>query len=116
MQCSCDGEEAIAQWVRIRTARHHHYCCECDGSINETEKYEHTTLLGDCFSHYKTCLDCVNLREYVQERIPCFCFRYGDMIEDAIEQIKSRLSFKTPGLMFGAYRLIAKIRKRCHGF
>lgn len=69
MECTCTisvdhdgGPEAFKKIVR--TARKEHRCDECYRTIMPGEKYEYVSGIWDGRPEsYKTCLDCVSLRE-----------------------------------------------------
>lgn len=62
--CSMDDGYATMLQEKIVKAIKPHKCCECRMVINPGEKYniEVTVYDGD-ISRYKTCLDCMSLRE-----------------------------------------------------
>ncbi len=69
MECSCqaevdnDGGPSFFS-KEVRTARKKHKCHECDKTINPGEKYE--CVSGFWYGHpdrFKTCMDCVSLRD-----------------------------------------------------
>lgn len=66
--CSCiyvDCDESFELYRReMVTARKQHKCSECWKVINPKEQYEVATGMYDgYFSRYKTCKDCLSLRE-----------------------------------------------------
>jgi len=64
--CSCiyvdnyDQPEFI--YEETRKARKEHNCCECGRIISRGEKYEHTTGKWDRIDTFKTCIDCLSIR------------------------------------------------------
>jgi len=69
MECACtidtyfEGGSASFCSEKIVTARKKHKCCECYRTINAGEKYEKVAgVWGGDFSTYKTCIDCVSVR------------------------------------------------------
>jgi len=87
--CSCiyvgeyDGPEFYDR--KIVKARKVHKCCECGREIVFAEEYENICGKWDgVFSLYKTCLDCVAIREAM------FCegWYFETMIDDLIEHIR----------------------------
>lgn len=47
----------------IRKARKEHKCCECGDAIKRGDKYEETTGIWDGKpNRYRTCLDCLSVR------------------------------------------------------
>lgn len=66
--CSCiydsDGYGPEASTTKIRKARKQHRCFECGRTIEPGEKYEYISGIWDgAPSSYKTCLDCLSLRD-----------------------------------------------------
>lgn len=58
-------------------------------------------------SRFRTCQKCVDLRQWVKNNVPCFCWAHGSMIDDAKEAIEAaceRASEETRGLRFGFLR------------
>ena len=67
MECSCVyvdvDSSADFSLDKIQKARKLHVCCECGKTIEIGEKYELCSGMWDgCFSIYKTCLDCLDIR------------------------------------------------------
>ena len=79
--------------------------------IAQNECYEYTVgkWEGDV-NTFKTCAHCLALRDYVKAHVPCFCWYYENMLEDAIEAARE-WSHEAPGLLFGAYRRKIQIRR-----
>lgn len=86
-----------------RKARKPHRCCECGGVIESGETYQHFSGIWDGkAARYKTCPDCVDLRDdvnalaaYVDER-PAFrelgdyCFEEGEGFGRRFEAIRDK--------------------------
>lgn len=97
MECACIdvgpdwdcGVESIAG--RVVVARKEHTCGECRQAIKAGDKYRNEVFKfeGD-IERYKTCMDCMSLREEV------FCsFYYGrlwDDLEDELSQSEGQLA------------------------
>jgi len=111
--CYCDYDLPEFFSETVRTAKKPHRCCECGRAIAVGEKYENVTgkWEGD-FSTYKTCVRCRAVRLYVIEHVPCFCWYYGTMLQDARETV-SEYARELPGMWVGFGRLlVAAARKR----
>jgi len=108
IDCSCDYDPPEFWSKTVPTARKQHRCEECAGPIFPGEKYEYIAgKWGGYFDSFKTCERCVDIRQWVQNNLPCFCWAHGNMIEDAAEAV-NEASFRTPtetvGLRFGFLR------------
>ena len=69
----------------IRKARKPHQCFECDRDIVVGERYEEATVLDDGeWDRYRTCLDCVSVRNAM------FCggWYYGRVWEDVRDSLR----------------------------
>jgi len=109
--CYCDYEQAV--WCRTTEpkARKIHRCSECHGPIPVGENYEYAVGKWDYVQQYRTCRACMALRQYVNDLVPCFCWAYGQMREDArntIDEYRRELS----GMWFGWARHEVKARHR----
>jgi hypothetical protein len=67
MECSCtidvDGDGGPDVYRdKIQTARKQHQCSECCRIIEKGEKYEYVFGVWDSPSVYKTCEDCLSIR------------------------------------------------------
>ena len=111
MSCSCDYDPPeFYHRTTISKARKEHGCYECGGRILQGESYEHVFAKWDGdVGNVNTCQRCLDLREYVKAHVPCFCWAHGNVIDDAIETVRSYAQ-EVPGLMFGAYRRQVAIR------
>ncbi len=76
-----DGPDFINE--DIVTARKPHVCCECHGTINPGDKYEHVRgkWEGD-FSTFKTCIPCRTIRNHYFHS-----FGYGELWNDIIQYV-----------------------------
>lgn len=111
--CWCDYEPA--EWVskKMHVARKEHRCEECGRPIHPGERYEYTCgkWEGDV-SVFKVCPRCLAIRAYVTDHVPCFCWAYGNMRDDAKNTIEEYAP-ELPGLWFGwARREVAATRIR----
>lgn len=101
--CYCGYEPLTTLSVRRPVARRVHKCCDCHRQINVGERYESVAGISDGgIDVYKTCGRCVSVREWLTAHIPCFCWAYGNLREDARETLQ--LYDDVPGLRFGAGR------------
>jgi len=105
--CSCvyvDSADSYPEFhhVSTPTARKWHTCCECGRIIISGERYEYVVGLWDNqFSIYKTCLDCLSIRD----EFFCEGWFYSSMKEYLYEHIREMrgqisedcLSVLTPG-------------------
>ncbi len=108
-ECYCDYDPAVIYNRHIRRARKQYRCDECGRQINPKDTYERVDGLweGFCWSTFFTCSSCHDLRQWVQNSVPCFCWAHGNMIEDAkaaIEDARYRAPEETVGLQFGFNR------------
>lgn len=112
MDCYCDYEPADFYTSKVRTARKRHKCSECAGHILPGERYEivHAKWEGE-IDTFKTCGQCVDIRTWTQNNIPCLCWAHSNLIADCIEAVEAardRAPKETIGLRFGLLRRIAK--------
>lgn len=109
--CECDGEMPSLFFESRHTARKEHKCYECRRTIRPGEQYESVRGVWEGrFEFFKTCQHCLALRDWVKAHVPCFCWMYGDVRNDAIETALS-YAHEAPGLLFGAYRREIAIRR-----
>ena len=108
--CSCDYDPPTFYSRTTPRARKRHACEECDGKIMPGDRYERVSGLWDGnFSVFITCGRCTDIRTWLKNSLPCFCWAYGGMFEDAEESIReaqSRAPEESRGLMFGFRRRI----------
>jgi hypothetical protein len=96
----------------MRVARKAHKCYECGNKIEPGTRYENVSAKWEeGFEEFKTCPKCLELRDYTicHGHIPCLCWSHGSMIDDCIETLKE-YAHELPGMLFGGYRLLAKIK------
>ena len=104
--CYCDGDSPEFFSETVNTARKAHRCSECGRAIEVGEQYENVAGKWDGdFSTFKTCLRCRAVRLYVIEHVPCFCWTYTDLLNDARETVAD-YSRELPGMWFGFGRLL----------
>lgn len=72
------------------------------------ESYERVTGVWDgTFDMFKTCERCCEIRQWVKNNVPCFCWAHGNLNEDARETVYEaalRAPEETRGLRFGLER------------
>lgn len=115
-ECACDYDPATVYSSAVRTARKPHRCEECGSKIEPGGKYEYVFGIweGDV-SIFKTCEACLDLRQWVKNNVPCFCWAHGNMLEDARETIEEacfRAPLETAGLRFGFLRRKIEAKRR----
>lgn len=112
--CECwdnNGPEFMSQCVR--TARKAHWCYECGCSIEPGTKYEETFGKWDGnVSGFKTCHLCLEVRNWAQISVPCFCFTFGEVLENVQTLVDEARQDMPPGWMFEWGRRMVPIRKR----
>ncbi|SED96929.1 hypothetical protein [Pseudomonas anguilliseptica] len=98
------------------TARKHHQCCECEGSIEPGQKYQLIAGSWEGRMHsFKTCMSCLEARDWATSQIE-WCG--GDDHLYYFGQLEEDLSIMAPeivtqdGRRFHAYRLGAQIANR----
>ncbi len=91
--CYCDPDaRAETLTETVHTARIRHVCSECRGWIEPGERYEKTWGIWDGDpGTFKTCPDCLAIRDWTLAHIPCFCWTYTQMRGDAREAITAVL-------------------------
>ena len=110
--CYCDYEMPEFLREKMVTARVAHRCCECTSTILPSEQYELVTgkWAGEMGVH-KTCAECVKLRDYVTAHVPCFCWAYENLYEDATEILRE-YCHHVPGMAMEAGRMLVNMRRR----
>ena len=111
--CECDYDYVlnVLDQRMVKGARKDHRCSECSRTIKAGESYEFVFGLGDGEGQtFKTCTHCLALRDWMTAHIPCFCWAYTMMREDAINTARNAAA-DAPGVLFGAYRREVAIRR-----
>jgi hypothetical protein len=117
MHCYCDYDYDYPEFSRTTKprARRPHRCVECGTTIQPGEQYERVAGVWEGeFSTFCICERCHDLRQWVKNNVPCFCWAYGNMIEDARECIEDavyRAPEETRGLAFGFGRRLVAIKR-----
>jgi|ERR1700744_760855 len=82
----CDHETMTVLVEKLVISRKHHKCYECAREIKPGDKYEIIQGIADGqFMRYKTCVQCVDLREYVRGEVDCLCYIFGDLLGECLE-------------------------------
>ena len=108
MDCYCDYDPPEFSTSRIVKSKKKRRCYECCGIILPSEPYLY--IAGKWEGYFETftiCQHCRNLRVWVSNNIPCFCWSYGNMVEDAryaIDDAYERAPNEVIGVRFGFNR------------
>jgi hypothetical protein len=103
MDCYCDYEPARFYYAIMRKARKPQKCAECRRTIAVGERYEHVSGKWDVsLDTFKTCTHCLDIRQFVKNSIPCFCWAHGNMQDDAKETIREAI-WRSPSEMKGVW-------------
>jgi hypothetical protein len=109
--CFCDFDPPSFYSRAIHKARKEHQCEECGGQIKSGERYEYVSGKWDgSVDQFRTCERCFDIRQWVQNNVPCFCWAHGSMKEDAqmaLDEAVYRAPQETVGLRFGLLRRFA---------
>lgn len=112
LDCYCDYDLPEFYQTETRKARKPHKCWECRGIIAAGEQYEYARGKWDGdLQVFKTCIRCLEIRTWVKNSVPCFCWGHGNMTDDAREAIydaATRAPEEAIGLRFGLLRRIVK--------
>jgi hypothetical protein len=119
IQCYCDYESPEVYSSKIVKARKEYRCEECSAVIRKGDQYEYAFGVTDGYTYQPhTCLDCVDIRQFVKNNIPCFCWAHGNLFEDCdniIEEAYAQAPDEVRGLWFGYQRLRIKARRKKQG-
>ena len=110
MTCSCDYEQPRFLHIQKHKVRKEKTCYECGRTIEKGELYERTYGAWDEVCVFNLCVQCFSLRDYVIDRVPCFCVGYGNLLDEAMETVREYAA-ESPGLFFGAARLYIKSKQ-----
>ena len=87
--CSCDYDPPSVFSKVLPTAKKQHRCEECGGAIDPGQIYERVFGVWDGYaSTFKTCMHCVELREFMETISDCFCPTYGNLVQEALDEIQ----------------------------
>jgi hypothetical protein len=110
MDCYCDYDPPIFYNRTLPRSRKKRRCYECDAIIGLGERYERVAGMwdgGDGVTTFHTCERCVDLRQWVENNVPCLCWAHGsldDDLDDAVDAAIERAPDETRGLRFGFLR------------
>ena len=114
--CYCDYDMPTVYSRGLPKARKAYRCDECNAPIAPGDTYEYVFGVWDGYpGSHRTCMKCVNLRQWVQNNIPCTCWAHGNLIDDltaSIEDARSRAPEETRGVWFGYLRRLLPIARR----
>jgi hypothetical protein len=111
MECFCDYETPEFYRKSMPRAAKGHCCDECGAPIKPGDVYERISGKWDgVFGGFKTCSQCVKIREWVAAHVPCVCWAHGNMIPDLCDAIDAYLH-EAPGLKFGFMRRLVQINR-----
>jgi hypothetical protein len=108
--CYCDDDMPSFYRATVSKARKPHQCGECGRKIKPGERYEAVAAIWDGnFGTAKTCSHCLDIRTFVKNSVPCFCWAHGSVLDDARVTIESaywRAESEVKGLAFAVGRLV----------
>lgn len=110
VDCGCDYDPPSFFSCSSPRARKANQCEECGGLIRVGEQYERVSGMWDGhISVFCTCERCYEIRVWLTNNLPCFCWAHGGMFEYAQESIREaylRAPDEARGLMFGYHRRV----------
>lgn len=110
IDCYCDYDPPTFHRQTYAKAKKQHRCEECGRKIVPGETYEYTAGLWDgSFWSFKTCSHCCDIRKFVSNSVPCFCWAHGSLMDDVKETIEAaydRAGKEVAGLAFAVGRLV----------
>ena len=111
--CSCDYDPPEFMSQRMRTARKQAKCYECRCPILPGERYEETfgKWYGDV-ANFKTCNECLELRQWATISVPCFCYEYGNVFECVRDLVQEARADMPPGWIMEWGRHAVKVRQK----
>ena len=114
--CSCDGDPASFYISEDRKARKQHKCYECRAVIEPGERYEHARGCWEgTISTFKTCVLCLEIRQWARISVPCFCFNHGDLLENIRDMVTEVRRDCPAGFVMEWGRRVVKIERRRFG-
>lgn len=113
--CDCDWDYDQPSFYRetlIAASRKQYRCDECRGPILKGEQYKQVVgkWEGD-LDTFRTCQPCIELKQWAEISVPCFCASIGELHERAREMVDD-LWPTIPGFLFEWGRRVVKIRRR----
>ncbi len=112
-ECYCDyGDAPSVYCATTHKARVRHSCYECGKSIIPGEKYERAAMLYEgMWDTNKTCVRCLDVRQYIMDHAPCFCWMHGSMLDDA-KKVISEYGHVSAGFYIGAMKRVLRATRR----
>lgn len=111
MLCACDYDPPAFVAETDVKARKPHGCCECGCAIQPGETYRRIAGKWDGeIGQYTWCSRCVAVHEYIRAHVPCFCWTYTMLHDDALACAEEAAS-EAPGLWFGVARRVVAARR-----
>ena len=112
LDCYCDYDPPSFCSRTTPRARRTHTCEECGAKIIPGEIYERVSGKWDGWvSTFCTCERCHDLRKWLTNNLPCYCWGHGDGFDSVVEDIRE-LERKAPeemrGILFGYYRRVVE--------
>ena len=116
MKCYCNNDDWPSFYFMTRPlSRKAHRCYECGGIIESGSRYERVFAKWDEAVVVKTCWSCLEMRDYLESRLECFCWEHGSLLDDMFE-VAREVAHEVPGLGMGFGRMyIDAIKRRSQG-
>ena len=115
IDCYCDYDPPQVYSSRVVKARKEYRCYECHARIRVGDKHEYAFGVYDGYAYQpRTCMHCVDIRQFVVNNIPCFCWGHGNLIDDCRDIIQAayeQAPDEVRGVAFGFGRLLVKGRR-----
>jgi RNase P subunit RPR2 len=115
IDCYCGYDTPKVHSSRLVRARKQYKCEECSAPIFIGENHEYVFAVYDeGADQFRTCSHCVDMRRFVANSVPCFCWCHGSLIDDCkatIEDAYDRAGDEVKGLWFGFARRLIKARR-----
>ena len=109
--CECDERPEFCNEKPVVAARKQHECEECRGKIQRGEGYvRHVGKWDGAMRQFKYCARCQGVLDFIRAHIPCFCWTYGSVLDDALS-IAADANEDAPGLYFGVARRVVRARR-----
>ena len=110
--CHCDYEPAEYFSKRsVKAARKAHVCDECSKPIRPGEPYEYLAGKWDGWhGQFRICRHCQSLLEWALISVPCFCWGYGNMLQDIADMV-AQVRRDVPGFFFEYGRRVIAIKR-----
>ena len=112
-ECSCDYEPAeYASKRSVKAARKQYSCDECPALIRPGEPYTYIHGKWDGYhATFRTCRHCQSLLEWARISVPCFCWGYGNLLQDIADMV-GEVRRDVPGFFFEYGRRVITIRRQ----